>query len=373
MSDPLRALFVGGGTGGHVFPLVAVAQSLRARRPSAEITFVGSRRGMEAVIVPKLGERLELVQAHPIQGGGVLGALRGLGTAALSVPRALGLVRRLRPNVVVSIGGYAAGGMTVAARLAGVPVALLEPNSVMGLTNRWTAPFAARVYAAFPETAAQVGAAGRALGMPLREGFAPSPYSPIEGRAHVVVLGGSQGAQALNLAVPRALALVKAAIPSITVLHQAGKGKDDEVRRAYDELGLASVVEVRPFVDDMPSVLGGADVVVARAGAGSIAEACTVGRAAIYVPFPFAADDHQAKNSETLARAGAACSVPQRDASPERLAAELIALLTDPRARKKMADRALERGHARAAAAIADDLLELVASRGQRLLVEATR
>lgn len=371
MSGQVRALFVGGGTGGHVFPLVAVAQALRARRPGSDITFVGSKRGMEATIIPKLGEKLELVAAHPIKGGGPLGALRGLGTAALSVPRAIALVRRTRPDVVVSIGGYAAGGITVAARLLGVPVALLEPNSVMGLTNRWCVPFAARAYCAFPETAERVGPAGRALGMPLREGFAPAPYAPREGRAHLVVLGGSQGAQALNQAVPKAVALVRQRVPHVTILHQAGKGKDDDVRQAYADLGLADAADVRAFVDDMPKVIEAADVVVARAGAGSISEVCTLGRAAVYVPFPFAADDHQARNAETLVAAGAARCLLQKDASPERLAEELLLLLEDPDLRKGIADRAAARGHEDAASHIADDLLELLSSRSVKLLAEA--
>jgi UDP-N-acetylglucosamine--N-acetylmuramyl-(pentapeptide) pyrophosphoryl-undecaprenol N-acetylglucosamine transferase len=356
-----RVLLAGGGSGGHVFPLVAVAEALRREASGVEITFVGTASGMEATLLPKRGERLELLEILPIKGGGLRGAVRGVTRAVAVLPEARALVRRLDPGVVLSIGGYAAGPVGVGAFSLGVPVALLEPNSVPGLSNRLLSPFVRRAYTVFPEAERRFRSSTvRCFGLPLRPGFAPSDYVPQEGKARVVLLGGSQGAAALNEAMPAAVARVQKEIPWLTVLHQAGKGRGDEVRRRYDEVGGGTSVEVREFVDDVPAELTAADVVVTRAGAGAICEVCLVGRAAIYVPYPHAADDHQRKNAEALAEAEAGVCVRQEDASPERLAQELIALLLSAPRRKAMADAARSRGRPGAEGEIARDLLGLL-------------
>ena len=355
-----RAIFAGGGTGGHVFPLVAVCEALRREvGGDLDATFVGSARGMEAQLIPARGEKLELIDAHPIKGGGVSGAMKGVWTAAASIPTARALVKRLDPHVVLSIGGYAAGSITLAARTLGVPVALMEPNSVLGLANRLIAPLVARAYLVFPEAGEKLSPkVSRVFGMPLRPGFAPAPYAASE-HARVVVLGGSQGAEALNKLIPDAIARVRREVPEVTVLHQAGKGKDEAVRARYGELGLSNVADTRAFVDDMPAVLRDADVVVARAGAGSVSEICTIGRASILVPFPFAADDHQRKNAEAMHASGAAVCLLQADASVDRLTEELLKLLTNAGRREDMSRRAQKRGEPDAATRIARDLISL--------------
>jgi UDP-N-acetylglucosamine--N-acetylmuramyl-(pentapeptide) pyrophosphoryl-undecaprenol N-acetylglucosamine transferase len=359
-----RVVLAGGGSGGHVFPLVAVAGALRAEAPGVEITFVGTASGMEATLLPPRGERLELLKILPIKGGGLRGAVRGVTRAAAVLPEARALVRRLDPGVVLSIGGYAAGPVGVAAYALGIPVALLEPNSVPGLSNRLLSPFVRRAYTVFPEAERRFRPTTvRNLGLPLRPGFVPSPYRPAEGRARVLLLGGSQGAAALNEAMPAAVARVLRDVPAFTMLHQAGKGRGDEVRRRYQEAGVGDAVEVRDFVHDVPAELTAADVVVTRAGAGAICEVCQVGRAAIYVPYPFAADDHQRKNAEALAEAEAGVCVRQSEASPERLAQELIALLLSAPRRQAMAERARGRGRPGAEGEIARDLLGLLRTR----------
>lgn len=347
-----------------MFPLVAVAEAVRRELPGAQVSFVGTASGMEATLLPRRGERLELLEIYPIKGGGLKGALRGISRAAGVLPEARALVKRLEPDVVLSIGGYAAGPVGVAAYALGVPVALLEPNSVPGLSNRLLSPFVRRAYTVFPEAERRFRPTTvRGFGLPLRPGFVASEYEPAEGRGRVLLLGGSQGAAALNEAMPAAVARVRKELPWLTVLHQAGKGRGDEVRRRYQELGIEEGVEVRDFVEDVPAELAAADVVLTRAGAGAICEVCLVGRAAIYVPYPFAADDHQRKNAEALAEAGAGVCVRQGEASSERLAQELIALLLSPERRVRMASRAKERGRPGAEAQIARDLLGLI--RGQ--------
>ena len=350
-------LLAGGGTGGHVFPLVAVADALRDEA-DVRVVYVGTARGLETRVVPARGDELELLDVVPIKGGGVTGALKGVTKAALALPRARALVGRLSPAVVLSAGGYAAGPVALAAWSAGVPVALLEPNGVLGLANRWLRPLVRRAYVAFPEVEAAVGER-RALrtGVPLRRGFAPIGYRAVAGRMRVVVLGGSQGALALDRTLPEALGLALRETPGLDVLHQCGKGREAEVRAAYERAGVAA--EVVPFIDDVAGALAGADVVVGRAGAGFLAELCVVGRASILVPFPFAADDHQRRNAESLAAEGAATCIVQSEASAERLAGAIVALGRDVEARTRMAVAAGSRGRPDAARDVARDLLTL--------------
>ncbi|HMJ51523.1 MAG TPA: undecaprenyldiphospho-muramoylpentapeptide beta-N-acetylglucosaminyltransferase [Polyangiaceae bacterium] len=356
MSAPL-VLLAGGGTGGHVFPMIAVADAMRAEA-DVRVVYVGTERGIEARVLPARGDDLELLPVLPIKGQGAIGAARGLLRAARTLPRARKILTRLAPRAVLAVGGYASGPVGLMAGLSRVPLAILEPNSVLGLSNRWLLPLARRAYLAFPETGAKIRR-GVVLhtGVPLRGKFVPSAYRPAGGVVRLLVLGGSQGARVLNEAVPAALALAAREIPGLTILHQAGRGHDDEVRRAYQ--GASREARVVPFLDDVAQELVQADLVIARSGAGSVAELCAVGRAAILVPFAQAADDHQRHNAEAVARAGGAVVVPQGDASSERLAREVIALAKDAAARVRMADAARALGRPHAAREVARDLLQL--------------
>lgn len=352
--------FAGGGTGGHVFPMIAVADALTALSSDVRVVFVGTARGIEANVVPERGYELELVDARPIRGGGVVGALRGAWQAARSIPESRELVRRIAPRAVFSLGGYAAGSFCVAARTLGIPVALMEPNSAIGLANRLVAPLVQRAYTAFPECERHF-ARGVVLrtGVPIRAGFAPSVYKP-KPAPLVLVLGGSQGAQALNEIVPRALAAVGA---RVRVVHQSGAGRDHGVRALYAELGMGERASVVPFIDDMARVLSEADLVIGRAGASAVAEVCAVGRASLLIPYPFAGD-HQRYNAESLARAGAASCVLQKDATVDRLVTEIAALVGRPETLVRMADRARALGRPDAATIIARDLLDLAGTEG---------
>jgi UDP-N-acetylglucosamine--N-acetylmuramyl-(pentapeptide) pyrophosphoryl-undecaprenol N-acetylglucosamine transferase len=355
MSRPV-ILIAGGGTGGHVFPGVAVAEALQALA-DVEPVFCGTPRGVEARVVPARGWRLELLDVEPMKGGGAARAVRGAVVAARATVKAVGLVRRTRPRAVLSVGGYAAGPVSLAAAVLGVPVALLEPNSVVGLANRLLAPFARRAYVAWDETATGFRAgARRVYGVPLRAGFGPRPYAP-RGTARVLVLGGSQGAAALNERMPEVAARL-ADIEGLEVVHQAGRDRDAAVRAAYEREGVQRV-RVVSFIEDVAQALADADVVVARSGASSVAELTAVGRAAVLVPFPHAADDHQARNAQALARLGGAVCVRQEAADPTRLARELGALLRDDVARTAMASASRAYGKPGATHDVATDLLAL--------------
>jgi UDP-N-acetylglucosamine--N-acetylmuramyl-(pentapeptide) pyrophosphoryl-undecaprenol N-acetylglucosamine transferase len=358
-------LLAGGGTGGHVFPAVALAEALQSIA-DVDVVFCGTARGVEARAIPARGWRLELLEVEPMVGGGPVRAVRGALVALRATVRALGLVRSLRPRAVLSVGGYAAGPVSLAAVLAGVPLAVLEPNSVVGFANRLLSPFARRAYVAWDEAAARFRqSARRPYGVPLRAGFSPRSYAA-RGTARVLVLGGSQGAAALNERMPAASARL-AAVPRLVlqITHQAGSGRDEPVRDAYARAEVSGAT-VTPFIEDVAGAIADADVVVARSGAGAIAEITAVGRAAIFVPFPHAAGDHQARNAEALARAGAAVCLRQDVADAPRLAEELRRLLTDDAARVAMAGAARALGKPDAAQRIAADLLQLAGIEASR-------
>lgn len=351
-------LVAGGGTGGHVFPGLAVAQAIR-ELADVQIVFAGSPRGLENRIVPKYGYDLELLDVEPMKGGGPGRAIKGALVAAKAMRHATGIIGRLRPSAVLSVGGYAAGPAALAGVRARVPLAVLEPNSTLGLANRLLAPFAKRAYVAWAETARVFrGDKARLYGVPLRTGFAPRTYVARPDVRRVLVLGGSQGAAALNERVPTAIARTIKKIGPVHVIHQTGADREAAVKKEYEESRITTATVV-PFLDDVADQIASADVVIARAGANTVAEIAAIGRASILVPFPHAADDHQAKNGMALAELGGAVCIRQEAADDVRLATELGILLEDADRRTRMAHAAREHGRPHAARDIAKDLLSL--------------
>lgn len=354
----MRAILVaGGGTGGHVFPGLAIAREL-GRLADVSVVFAGSPRGLEARVVPEHGYALELLDVEPMKGGGPERLIRGALVAAKATHAARAIVRRLRPAVVLSVGGYAAGPASLACVSERIPLAIVEPNATLGLTNRLLAPFAKRAYIAWSETARHFRRGKvRVVGVPLRPGFEPRPYVAASGPKRVLVLGGSQGASALNEALPRAFARAREQ-SHFGVVHQAGRDRHVAVREAYEKLGMVDV-EVVPFLDDVAERMARADLVIARSGAVTVAEVSAIGRAALFIPFPHAADDHQTKNALSLTKIGGAITIPQEAADEARLVAEIVALLEDDPRRTRMADASREHGRPNAAEEIAKDLLGL--------------
>jgi UDP-N-acetylglucosamine--N-acetylmuramyl-(pentapeptide) pyrophosphoryl-undecaprenol N-acetylglucosamine transferase len=354
MNEPVF-LIAGGGTGGHVFPGLAVADALKKLSP-VRVVFVGAPRGLESRIVPMRGYPLELLDVEPMKGGGPARAARGAAVAAKATLKARALVSRYKPRAILSVGGYAAGPMSLAGALAGVPLAVLEPNRSLGLANKILAPFAKRAYVAFGDTSGAFRKSGiRQFGVPLREGFRAQSTTP-EGPLQILVLGGSQGAKAINDRMPEVLARIESAHPELQVLHQVGSGQEDQVRAAY---GARSNVRVVPFIDEVAREMTRASVIVSRAGAITVAEICAIGRASVLVPFPYAAGDHQAENALALEKLGGAVCVRQADATVGRLAGVLTDLLADERKRTHMAECARAHGKPDAAMEIAKDLLAL--------------
>jgi UDP-N-acetylglucosamine--N-acetylmuramyl-(pentapeptide) pyrophosphoryl-undecaprenol N-acetylglucosamine transferase len=352
--SPVTLLLAGGGTGGHVYPMIAVADALRAVARDVRLVFVGTRRGIETRVVPERGYELELVDVLPLRGGGLGGAWRGALRAGAALPESSAILRRFEPRAVFSIGGYAAGPLTLAARLRGVPVALMEPNARIGLANRLIAPLVQRAYTAFPDPEPYFRSRTvLRAGVPIRAGFEPRPCQYDAPRLRLLVLGGSQGAAFLNEQLPLALTLVRT---PLEVVHQAGPGRQIEVRERY---GARPDITVVPFIDDMPAALAAAHLVVGRAGASAVAELCAVGRPGLLVPYPYAAADHQLHNARSVERAGGASCLVQAEATPGRIASEIDRLASTRGLLARMADCARSLGHPEAAATIARDLLQL--------------
>lgn len=359
-----RVIIAGGGTGGHLFPGIAVVEELRRRAPNVDVMFVGTERGIENRVLPKLGEKLTLLDVKPLKGQGPLGVLRNASRLPAAMGQALSVLRSHRPQVVIGLGGYAAGPMLLAAASLRTPTALLEQNAHVGLTNRMLAPLVGRAYLTYPETASTFSSQrARVFGNPVRRALveaaqiAQSDPRGVEARSRCIfVLGGSQGARALNENVPEALAAAGVAARGIAVLHQAGVSAVADVQARYDALGIrASVV---PFIDDMARTYASASLIVARAGATSLAEICAIGRPSVLIPFPHAADDHQTRNAEALERAGAAIMVRESELQSSKLADAVRGLIEQEDRRRLMALAAREQGRPEAAAAIVDDLLE---------------
>jgi len=350
-------VIAGGGTGGHLYPGLALADALA--RGGVAVAFVGTAGGIEARVVPAAGYPLTLLPGRQLRGGGFARAAAGLATAAGAALRAVALLGRLRPSLVVGVGGYASVAVVVAGALRRLPILLLEQNVIPGAANRILARAARRVCVGFEESVACFPP-GRALhtGNPVRVGLL-RPRSPRR-RPGLLVFGGSAGAHRLNEAVVAALGVLGPAARGVDVVHQTGSADLDAVRARYAALGLTARVE--PFIADMGGAYAAADLAVARAGAMTCAELTAVGLPAILVPYPYAADDHQRRNAETLVRAGAAEMILDRELSGERLAARLAALLDDPPRRIAMAAQARGLGRPDAAERVAAECLRLAAA-----------
>ena len=358
---PPLALIMAGGTGGHVFPALALARELRAR--SWQVVWLGTRRGLEARLVPAEQIALEWLSVGGLRGKGMLVWL----TAPLQLTRALlqalAVIRRRRPALVVGLGGFVAGPGGLAAWLLRRPLLIHEQNAIAGFTNRCLAWLARRVLTAFPGSfAPRVHA--QVVGNPVRREITDLPppsqrFALRQGPIRVLVVGGSQGATRLNAMVPFALARAAATL-QFDVQHQSGERWIEAARRNYAEAGVTA--RLQPFIDDMAAAYGWADLVICRAGALTVSELAAAGVAAILVPFPAATDDHQTRNAAFLVDGGAAVMIAERELSAERLAAELLRLCNGRGRLLAMAERARALARPRAAQELANACVELLRS-----------
>ncbi|MEA2110301.1 MAG: undecaprenyldiphospho-muramoylpentapeptide beta-N-acetylglucosaminyltransferase [Pseudomonadota bacterium] len=362
MPEPKMIMFAGGGTGGHLFPGISLAQEFNRRFPDLDIVFAGTRKGLEVRVIPPLGYRLVFIKIGGLVGKGWRQRLKVIGSLPRALIQALVLLVRYQPDLVVGLGGYASAPVLVAARMAGIPLVIQEQNAFPGLVNRCLAPFAAAIFIAFDK-------AGKKLhnrkivntGNPVRADF----IRPIESSAGnpdafvILVIGGSLGAHSLNETVPSALARLKESGIPIRVIHQTGSRELERVREAYQTSGIQA--EVADFFADVGRKYAQADLVICRAGALTLAELALVGRPAVLIPYPHAAHDHQQLNAQVFVEKGAALMLKDQALNEEELAAMLTVLYKDSDRRRQMAMAAASLGRARAAVQIVDTCLQVMA------------
>lgn len=360
----MRLLIAGGGTGGHLFPGVALAEELRAREPDAQVRFVGTKRGIEARVLPDLGWELSLIEVSGLKTVGALGAIRGL----FRLPRALWQARKVlkefKPDAVVGVGGYASGPVVLMAKLRGIPTAICEQNSIPGLTNKILGKLVRAVFLSFEESKRFFKPKKSHLtGNPVRRELvqkllgAPPPAGD---KVHVLVSGGSLGAVAVNELAANALIALAKDTP-VRITHQTGEKDLEVTKQRYAAAGVDA--DCRAFIKDMAGTYLAADVVIGRAGATTVAELAIAGKPAIFIPYPFAADNHQVINAREMTTAGAALMFEQKELTAEKLLAALRPLVSDSNLRTEMGAKMKALAKPRAAAAVIDWCWEVAPTR----------
>jgi UDP-N-acetylglucosamine--N-acetylmuramyl-(pentapeptide) pyrophosphoryl-undecaprenol N-acetylglucosamine transferase len=357
----MRILIAGGGTGGHLFPGIAVAEEFLARDPNNEVLFVGTERGIEARVLPRSGYRLECISTTGMRGKSVRSKIKGVWLLLLGYVQSRKIIRSFKPDLVLGVGGYASGPLVLAARNCSCKCFIHEQNAVPGLTNRILAKVVKKVFISLEESRRHVPAGKLLLtGNPLRRQILDRLNEERSSRDNgdkfrLLVFGGSAGAHRINMAMVEALPELSALRERIVITHQTGENDLPAVRKAYQQEGFCA--EVVPFIDDMAEAYQQADLILCRAGATTIAEVTACGKACIFVPYPFATDDHQRKNAEALVDKGAGFMILDRELSGKRLAAMIEELGRNPVARMSTGLKAATMARPDAAKLIVDAML----------------
>jgi UDP-N-acetylglucosamine--N-acetylmuramyl-(pentapeptide) pyrophosphoryl-undecaprenol N-acetylglucosamine transferase len=329
----MTIIIAAGGTGGHLYPAVALAREFLRRDPATKVLFVGTPRGLESKVLAHEGFELAMIDAKPVMGRGFLDMLKGLCAMPISLWQCRRILRERHACLVIGVGGYTSPMMVMAAALGHVPRVILEPNANPGLANKAVGPFVQRVFLAFESAAGSFDRTKvRVVGTPIRREFLEqSRGTPTESKEphgqQLLIFGGSQGAKAINSAVIEGLPEVLRERPHMRVTHQTGEADFARVSAAYRQAGVS--VKVVPFLYDMPAVIQSTDLVVARAGAMTIAELTTCGKPAVLIPLPTAIYDHQMTNAKAMEAAGAAVVLPQKELTGSSLAQTIAAILSD--------------------------------------------
>ena len=357
----MRLLIAGGGTGGHLYPGVALAEEFTTRKKGNEALFVGTRRGLEARVIPDLGYTLEFIEVSGLKGTGLLNRIKGFARLPWALVQSFKILRRFKPDVAVGVGGYASGPIILAAWLSRIPTAVLEQNTVPGVTNRILGRIARAVYVMFEGSRAYFPAAKvHVLGNPIRrqllENFLRSTQAG-NGKFNILVLGGSQGAHSVNLRMVEAAAQFGDAEEDLRIVHQTGAKDEEQVRKGYEELGVEA--QVHAFIENMSEAYRRADLVVCRAGATTLAEVMVAKKASILIPFPYATDNHQELNAREMVDAGAAIMLTERELDARKLADAIVTLYRAPDERERMEQAASRTGRPEAAREIVDACVQL--------------
>ena len=359
----MRLIIAGGGTGGHLFPAMAIASAVQGLAPRAEVLFVGTRHGIEARILPERGLPVRFISTRGIRKTGLMNRLFAVGELPFAVIQSMRLIRDFRPDVVLGVGGYASGPVVAAAALLRLPTAIQEQNSVMGTTNRLLARFVDRIFVSWERTEPQTAPEKTILaGNPIRQDLFDSPAFPDNSdRFKLLVFGGSRGASSINRAFANHVEMLKPHADEIGVVHQTGKDGRAEVEAAYRAAGVPA--HVTEFIDNIGSFYRWADLVVCRSGASSLAELTAFGKPAVVAPYPYAIGDHQMKNARHLEAAGAVRIVPDSELANGALVKAVVELMSNQIALAAMARKSRQMGRPEAATRIAEHILQMARSR----------
>ncbi len=359
-ADKKSLLIAGGGTGGHVFPAIAVAREWLRREPEGvrNVVLVGTEAGMESRLVPQAGLPLETIRAAGLKGMGGAKLARNLAMLPAGLWDSERIVQRHHFNAAFGVGGYASGPMILAARLHGIPTMIFEPNVEPGFTNRVLASLASRVACGFADTAKRFGDRAVATGIPVRREFFSISRKVHREPFNILITGGSRGALPINRAVVDSLDVLASRKNQLFIVHQTGERDYNAVRVAYARREFRA--EVVPFIENMAERFAQADLILCRSGAITTAEVAAAGRAAIFIPFGAATDAHQTRNAEAMQNAGAARLLPQTELTPDRLTKEIFTLLDQPRRITEMEEQARRLARPRAVEDIVDLLEGLV-------------
>ena len=334
----MKLLIAGGGTGGHVFPALAVAREWLDRGAGREVLFVGTLRGIEVKLVPAAGFQLETIRSAGLKGMGAIRFMRNFAQLGPALWDSAAILRRHRFAAAFGVGGYAAGPMMLTAAVRGLPSVVFEPNAEPGFTNRILAKMSTRIATGYPSVAQRFGSRAVMTGCPVRpEFFDLAPLTPAP-PYRLLITGGSQGSHLINRAVAAAVGLLASQKDRLEMMHQTGERDYDEVRLAYAQSGFRA--EVAPFFTNMAERFSQADLIVCRSGAITVAEVAAAGRAALFIPFGAATDSHQLRNAQEMVKAGAARLLTESELTGERLASEILALTGDPATLAELAARA---------------------------------
>jgi UDP-N-acetylglucosamine--N-acetylmuramyl-(pentapeptide) pyrophosphoryl-undecaprenol N-acetylglucosamine transferase len=363
----MRVLIAAGGTGGHIYPGIAVAKEILRRDPKSEIRFVGTARGLENKLVPQAGFELSIIDSAGLKNVGPIARARGLMMLPKSLRGARTLIQRFQPDIVLGAGGYVSGPVLLIAALMRLPTLVMESNALPGWTNRVLARFVDKAAVSFEAALPHFRGKGVVTGNPVRREFFEIHERKREatgiGQLSILVFGGSQGAHAINEAMIAALPSLGTLKNSLSVMHQTGEADFERVHEGYVNAGWRDRAKVTKYIDNMIAAFADVDLVICRAGATTTAELIAAGKASIMAPFPYAADDHQRKNAEALEAAGAGRMILQQDLSGERLAREIAALAREPKRITAMEQAARKLARGDAAAAVVDLIEELVSSK----------
>jgi UDP-N-acetylglucosamine--N-acetylmuramyl-(pentapeptide) pyrophosphoryl-undecaprenol N-acetylglucosamine transferase len=361
----MKLVIAGGGTGGHLFPGIAVAEEFLARNNDNEVLFVGTERGIEARVVPAAGYRLELVSAAGIRGKGILSQIKGALMILYGYSQSRIILKEFRPDLVLGVGGYASLPIVLASRGMLIPRFIHEQNAIPGMTNKLLARFADKVFITLEESAKYFPKEKAFLtGNPLRRQIlaqaaqvvAGEPRSGGKGRFRLLIIGGSQGARAINLAMMAAIPFLERIKDKLEIVHQTGTKDAEEVAEAYRRHGFDGAA--LPFIDDMARAYQRADLVICRAGATTIAEVTATGKACIFIPFPHAVDDHQRRNAEALLKKQACFMLLEVELSGERLAGMISELINDQDTLRRTGRLAFSMARLDAARIIVDEMIK---------------